>query len=66
MTQFIETHKGGKALLYCGYKYHKIREGKDKKVFEDVSCTDLVARGESLLLERVLKSSALTTVTHLQ
>ena len=29
MAQFIETHCGGKALLYESYKYLKIRDGKD-------------------------------------
>ena len=29
MAQFIETHRGGKALLYEGYKYLKIHDGKD-------------------------------------
>ena len=29
MAQFIETYRGGKALLYEGYKYLKIRDGKD-------------------------------------
>ena len=29
MAQFVQTHHGGKALLYEGYKYSKIRDGKE-------------------------------------
>ena len=29
MAQFVQTHRGGKALLYEGYKYLKIRDGKE-------------------------------------
>ena len=28
MIQFVQTHHGGKALLYEGYKYLKISDGK--------------------------------------
>ena len=32
MAQFVvQTHHGGKALLYEGYKYLKIRDGKERK-----------------------------------
>ena len=33
MAEFIETHRGGKAMLNEGYKYYRIREGKEGKVF---------------------------------
>ena len=29
MAQFVQTHRGGKALLHEGYKYLKIRDGKE-------------------------------------
>ena len=29
MAQFVQTHHGGKALLHEGYKYLKIRDGKE-------------------------------------
>ena len=29
MAQFVKTHCGGKALLYEGYKYLNIRDGKE-------------------------------------
>ena len=29
MAQFVQTHRGGKAMLYEGYKYLKIRDGKE-------------------------------------
>jgi len=29
MAQFVQTHGGGKALLYKGYKYLKIPVGKE-------------------------------------
>ena len=29
MAQFVQTHRGGKAFLYEGYKYLKIRDGKE-------------------------------------
>ena len=29
MAQFFQIHHGGKALLYEGYKYVKIRDGKE-------------------------------------
>ena len=33
MAEFVQTNRGGKALHYEGYVYHKIREGKEGNTF---------------------------------
>ena len=33
MAEFVQTNRGGKALHYEGYVYHKIREGKEGSTF---------------------------------
>ena len=39
MAQFVQTHSGGKALLYEGYKHLKIHDGKECAHFGDVRGT---------------------------
>ena len=33
MAEFVNTHRGGKALHYEGHKYLKIRDGRNGQVF---------------------------------
>ena len=33
MAEFVETNRGGKALHFEGYVYHRIREGKEGNTF---------------------------------
>ena len=39
MAQFVQTHSGGKALLYEGYKHLKIHDGKECAHFGDARGT---------------------------
>ena len=46
MAQFVQSHSGGKALLYEGYKYLKIRDGKECAYFGDARGTRASAQQE--------------------
>ena len=46
MAQFVQTHDGGKALLYKGYKYLKIPDGKECAHFGDARGTRANAQQE--------------------
>ena len=49
MAQFVQTHHGGKALLYEGYKYLKIRDGKECTFWR---CERLLSKVQPNHLER--------------
>ena len=46
MAQFVRTHGEGKGLLYKGYMYPKIRDGKECAHFGDARGTRADAQQE--------------------